>query len=80
MEPNNYWREAKNKKWEDSRPKGELLYKDDNLLELVRLARGAGIPEDKWNQIKMHRDYSECYYEGDEPSIVWKFPLTIFDK
>jgi len=79
MEPNNYWRKAKGKRWEESKVEGELCYGDSNLLELIRAARGAGIPEDKWNQIEMDRDYSGCYYEGDEASIVWRFPLSLLD-
>jgi hypothetical protein len=51
----------------------------DSLSVVVEYAKGAGIPKKNWNLITMENDWSGCCYEGDEPSIIWTFPLSVFE-
>ncbi len=60
---------------------GILRVDDQNCLgHIVKAARGAGIPESQWHEIKKENDYDGCYYEGDVPDIMWIFPLSVFDR
>lgn len=79
--PRNYYRPAPVGKWglESSKTDGELCVGDDNLLSVVESAERAGIPKKNWNQIKQEKDYTGCCYESDEPSTVWRFPLSLLD-
>ena len=80
--PENGWRRVVRGYMMDrsSSTQGELSIGVNNLAGIVEAARIAGIPEKYWNQIEPEKDYSGCFYEGDEPSVEWRFPLTVFKK
>jgi hypothetical protein len=78
---NNYWRRVTSGYLSvPSKTTGQLITSGlTNLNEVVGCAKLAGIPEKNWNLINMDHDWSGCYYEGDSPSIIWTFPLTVFE-
>ena len=75
MKSTDYWKA-------DVGTQGQLVSvgKYDSLTAVIDAAKRAGIPRKHWDKVIQETDYSGCYYENDEPSIKWVFPLTVFDK
>lgn len=48
----------------------ELQFNFVTLSELLKAVKDSGLPEEEYHNVDFRYDYTYCYYEGDEPTLI----------
>lgn len=51
-----------------------------SLQYLLDTLKSEGVSEKDFDKVEFDKDYGDCYYEGDEPSIVAVFSENLIKK